>query len=840
MDNDLNRSVRLLEDALSTPSRGLFKKPQKSLNELTNMSLTLAPHELQRLNTTQYLYNETMTDLLQQDKTLTGSVIQNETPWKTTVDSLYTEFFEVLQGYTANKDILEIVSELACCCSDALKVIRGLHSKAVVNNIEEENWLEKERDTWRLLFILYQDRFMSQNVMDEDIPIQYFGKSEKICVENLFKRESLVRECQLVIDWLEAEASEKEDKTLHFSDSTVGWENTLHQLESSDTIAFGSSRQIVDKLDPDAPHYQKKCLHDLDADDEQRLNRYIFEQIRCGKLEEAEKLARQCGHAWKAAIFEGWRLFHDPNIKETTTDTDDGYEDMEVNELKDIEGNSNRDIWKIMALRFCKQDWISLYERASVGVFCGHINSVLPVCNSWEDCLWAYMKSMVDIRVESEIRDCCTKNNKYLPLPDEYWLQRMSLNDVFANMESSKNRNVREQSKEPEHIIQKYIILDEIPSLLKELEEWVEGANVSVHFLRFAAHLVLFLDQIGHGNKQYSIEKVLEAYIKRLMDMKETRLVAFYVSKLSPSNQIQIYAQYLEYILEYDERKVALEYAEECGLDVLSVARQVVENIRRRPEELDNVGNLQQKLTETDTFKISSIDWLLFYDSQRADAMAQTNALMFNFLTLGKLDAAQLAFDKLPNDSVKLVSDEHGEKNTKIVQTVKEHLSYKSYLEAYEAFNEWFKQAKSKPIEPEELPESAQFPEKVAHQHRVSQYKAELERWKLTTSHLSKSAKALLYNVLLFPEGWLVGAKDAQHLRKLVIPEITTLLYSVLSESELHQECVQLADVIAAESHCLYKDFSREQIANLLFKISESSLILTTLNKDAWGNEITA
>lgn len=96
-----------------------------------------------------------------------------------------------------------------------------------------------------------------------------------------------------LISRLEAEASEKEDKTLHFSDSTVGWENTLHQLQSSDTIAFGSSRQIVDKLDPDAPHYQKRNLHDLDADDEQRLNRYIFEQIRCGKLDEAEKVGHQ-------------------------------------------------------------------------------------------------------------------------------------------------------------------------------------------------------------------------------------------------------------------------------------------------------------------------------------------------------------------------------------------------------------------------------------------------------------------------------------------------------------------------------------------------------------------
>lgn len=119
---------------------------------------------------------------------------------------------------------------------------------------------------------------------------QYFGRSEKLCVENLFKRDSLIRESQLIIDWLESCAADRDDEVLHFSDSTLGWENTLHQLQSAETIAFGSSRQIVTEMDPDAPHHQKKVLHDLDMEDEKRLERKIFHEIRCGKLEEAQKV----------------------------------------------------------------------------------------------------------------------------------------------------------------------------------------------------------------------------------------------------------------------------------------------------------------------------------------------------------------------------------------------------------------------------------------------------------------------------------------------------------------------------------------------------------------------
>lgn len=78
-------------------------------------------------------------------------------------------------------------------------------------------------------------------------------------------------------------------------------------------------------------------------------------------------------------------------------------------------------------------------------------------------------------------------------------------------------------------------------------------------------------------------------------------------------------------------------------------------------------------------------------------------------------------------------------------------------------------------------------------------------RWKLTTENLASTANKLLYNVLLFPDGWLAGAKDCDHLRRTILPEITFLLCSVLSESEMHEKCVQLADLIAAEKHCLYK-----------------------------------
>lgn len=62
------------------------------------------------------------------------------------------------------------------------------------------------------------------------------------------------------------------------------------------------------------------------------------------------------------------------------------------------------------------------YEKAAIAAYCGNLQAMLNVGNNWEDHLWAFMKVMVDIRVESEIRDCV--NKEYKPMPEEYWDQR--------------------------------------------------------------------------------------------------------------------------------------------------------------------------------------------------------------------------------------------------------------------------------------------------------------------------------------------------------------------------------------------------------------------------------
>lgn len=282
------------------------------------------------------------------------------------------QFFEIWQMH--RNDLLDSIKELATTCLDTLSYLKQSFEYQQVD-VKDKTFIENEYSTWCLLHSIYMDRLHAET--NCELP-QYFGLSEKLCALSLFKRDSLVRESQLVIDWLEAACALREDD--NFQHVTAGWENTLHELKSKETLAFKSTDKIVSKLDPDAPHYQQMPLHDLDMDDEKRLCQRVFRKIRCGQLSEAQQvLLRElninllpnncfqfcidCGHGWRAALLEGWRLYHNPyktdkvsieEIEKSNENSSLDTNEKSADEYKG-EGNETRDIWKLMAYEYCQE-----------------------------------------------------------------------------------------------------------------------------------------------------------------------------------------------------------------------------------------------------------------------------------------------------------------------------------------------------------------------------------------------------------------------------------------------------------------------------------------------------
>ncbi|TKC46995.1 hypothetical protein EI555_007699 [Monodon monoceros] len=784
--------------------------------------------------------------------------------------------------------VFDLVEEYENICSSQVNILSKIVSRATpglqkFSKTASMLWLlQQEMVTWRLLASLYRDRIQSALEDESMFVITVLNASEKAVVEALFQRDSLVRQSQLVVDWLESIAK---DEIGDFSDNIEFYakENTLHTLKQRQLSSYiGSVRPLVTELDPDAPIRQKMPLDDLDREDEVRLLKYLFTLIRAGMTEEAQRLCKRCGQAWRAATLEGWKLYHDPNVNGGT-------------ELEHVEGNPYRCIWKISCWRMAEDELFNRYERAIYAALSGNLKQLLPVCDTWEDTVWAYFRVMVDSLVEQEIRTSVITLDETEELPREYLEANWTLEKVFEELQATDKKRVLEENQEHYHIVQKFLILGDIDGLMDEFSKWLSKSrnNLPGHLLRFMTHLILFFRTLGLQTKvnknelytllcktdalytycqenmllfgccflemeEVSIE-VLKTYIQLLINEKHTNLIAFYTCHLPQDLAVAQYALFLEGVTEFEQRHHCLELAKEADLDIATITKTVVENIRKKDNgefsHHDLAPALDTGTTEEDRLKIDVIDWLVFDPSQRAEALKQGNAIMRKFLASKKHEAAKEVFVKIPQDSIAEIYNQWEEQGMESPlpaeddNAIREHLCIRAYLEAHETFNEWFKHMNSAPQKPTLTPQ-ATFTEKVAHEHKEKKYEMDYGIWKGHLDALTADVKEKMYNVLLFVDGgWMVDVReDAEEdhertyqmvlLRKLCLPMLCFLLHTILHSTGQYQECLQLADMVSSERHKLYLVFSKEELRKLLQKLRESSLMLLDQGLDPLGYEI--
>lgn len=194
---------------------------------------------------------------------------------KQKTNRLHDFFLEIAQSRTNEAEVFDTVHNMIQACSEIFDDI--IRSGGMTSDGKLFEWLNQERNTWKLLYCLYKDRLLNQQGMDDANDDDYFlYASEKEIIEKLYEKNGNLREYQLIVDWLEqCETQQRYDKFGHFMDETVSWENTLHQLQNIDRTVFSGKKNIVKSLDPDAPHREKLPLHDLDAEDEERISKEV-------------------------------------------------------------------------------------------------------------------------------------------------------------------------------------------------------------------------------------------------------------------------------------------------------------------------------------------------------------------------------------------------------------------------------------------------------------------------------------------------------------------------------------------------------------------------------------
>ncbi|XP_078455539.1 nuclear pore complex protein Nup107 isoform X1 [Lampetra fluviatilis] len=867
---DISKMLSPVNTSWSTPPRRQSRTPLARNTSLMRVSLLNDSESNTSVRTIPWR-TTFLTDVLSpgnctEDLTAGAAMLQEDDPGVAATMIMFSDFLDSLIKRSSSEVFL-LVEDYETICNNQVSFLKKIASRTgpahhKLSKTTSILWLLKqEMVTWRLLASLYKDRVQTALEEDEVMPIDEFvsGPSEKKVMEALFRRDVTTRQSQIVVDWLENIAKEEIgafSDTVPFSSSSVCWDNTLHLLKQGNLCSvLGMRRPFVTELDPDAPIRQKLPLAELDQEDEAKLLKHLFCLIRAGMVEEAERQCRRCGQAWRAATLEGWKLYHDPNYDGVGSD----------GELQPVEGNPYRDVWRSCCWRMAEEEQFNRHERAIYAALSGNLKQILPVCESWEDCVWAYFRVLVDQLVEAEVRTLVTRPRELVNLPADGTTLDLTTEKIFEDLQATDNTRVLDEMKEPFHIIQKYIILSDIDGLLGEFSQWLsQTATLPPHLMRFMSHLVLFFRTLGLHTKEDVCVDVLKTYVELLMREERTELVAFYASHLPPEVAVSLYATFLEDITGTALRQHCLQLAERAGLDVAAVTKTIVENVRGQDSgdfaHHDCTALLDATTTPEDKKKIDAIEWLVFDPSQRIEALRQSNAIIRTFLATKKHEAANAALEIIPVDSIDVIYRLHEEPameggggrsmESSAKNTIREHLSIRFYLQAHDSFNAWFCHYKQEPGKPT-LPTRHNFCDKVAHEQREDQYQLDLKAWESQLRFLTAQAKDHIHNVLLFVEGgWMVDsreeggdededrARQMRQLRHLCLPSMCFLLHSVLHGAGLYQECVRLADMVADKHNAIYEVFSKEELQTFLQKVCESSLKLLDMNLDPLGYDI--
>lgn len=391
---------------------------------------------------------------------------------------------------------------------------------------------------------------------------------------------------------------------------------------------------------------------------------------------------------------------------------------------------------------------VNEYTRAYIGVFCGHLEALLgPLSSSWFDLLWAYLKVQIDICVEEELRSSSSKS--YVDMPKKYWDNKMTLEQIFDELDAHKNLMVRETAKHHMTIIRKYIILDDIPELFRNIDTWLDDIKNNGQMLRFITHIVLFMRQTGRQHQEQIANRIIKTYTEFLIsEVSEPSLVAFYTATLPAQQQVPLYAKLLEKIQESSVRRLTLKEAQVNGLDVNAITTHAVYTICMRQEHESTGKQLVGSISALDDTKISSLEWLTINAEQSGELLWHLNALIRTFLAENKIESVRKALKMVPQDTVQRIYTHYGTKDNlpaRIESSIKEYHCHLTYLTAIDSNTDWLRLYHSKPKEPELVSSNAHFTERMASEHKEQAYLAELERWKMSLLDQTQGTVCLMY-----------------------------------------------------------------------------------------------
>lgn len=660
---------------------------------------------------------------------------------------------------------------------------------------EEIATLRHERNTWMLMrtvFHLYVENKEDSGTINM-LERTEFAPSEKTLMDLAAEETLALRQAHGVAQWLMAVAGQDRRDTAADAfgsfDSGYSWVNTQEALESSKrgyVQSQAAAPQLVPSLDPDAPLRTGKALHSFDVDAERALFARLFRLVRSDRLAEARDLCTSVGQAWRAASLLGNEPHH--------------YDTVGSDEAS---GCLHRSLWRTAAVALCETRELGIHERALYATVSAYLPPLLDaaVCSSWSDALWAH--ATVFVRAKAEARAAAfSKSEIPSDLSD---FAQLTLADLFDRVNHSPQANVREDAQHPIHQLQRLLILNDIPAVLRQMADWVASEQLP-HFHRLFAHLVLFLRQVVPAEIDVTnAEVVLQGFANQLVARNDFACVATYTVELQNNKHVSFYSTFAARSTTRDARQQALRLADQVHMRVLDIATSIVaDSIKENAS-----GAL------SDSSLVNALEWLLFTPTHLPFALFYANKIIRRFLGADKFELARQAASMVNAAEIPIA----GELPFHISDVEDEFQAHLVLLDAEEAYVAW----------------SIHFAERPAEARLAT-------HWKLVADRNSAKSDRALVMLLQHPAGWLCGLiqPDAPHelatLRRKFIPRALQQLHTVRHQSGQFREAVQIATLAVSEQHhvlAVMRD-SPAELRVLLDFIRQSAL----KNVEGTGNSL--
>ncbi|KAF8699585.1 Nuclear pore protein, partial [Rhizoctonia solani] len=570
--------------------------------------------------------------------------------------------FKSRTGELKGQDVLDVVLEQDVGLANKLmQICAAEYEDNSIPEDEKEEW-RVERDTWDLISRLYAERTITDDVSSAlPTPHQLVQSNPYTPTSLLAKRtiqqHPLLRELFLVREWLHDTAPRQSQLPTSSSYRALTRHRVLHAKR-------GGGGSFVSTLDPDA----QGALDPDDAASEKALARALLGLFRAGKFEDAKALCRAAGHDWQAAEIGGITAFKWDSILEKE-EAEDG---MDVVQSTEWVGNRRRKLWSDVCQRTAMNPKLSPEARAISAALSPArrtLPALLPQCRTWADHAWAHTSALIEERVGNVIES----TGSWWQVEDEgieidhtadleestrVWEQ-----DVKSVISGLKHASVEKGAgaDHPLHWTQVYCILGDMSEVLSLVAERLSGGLDTMRkgWIRFFAHLCLFLTIIQQPVPVTASAVILEGYIRVLEAEDQRDLVALYVSALG-DNAVDRYAAYLASLpddLPYDQRADALKLARQHNLVVERVAVATADLIAKKAIKelpplrgpLPTPADMNDEATPIELRLVKSVEWLLFNQETWETAIYQSNAVLRYMLGMGRMHAARLLVSSLPD-----------------------------------------------------------------------------------------------------------------------------------------------------------------------------------------------